>query len=111
MLAVGCSILTFFAPWGFIYPGILAGPILAIAAALAWGAAQPDEKWKRVLAWMLFAAEGLVWYTAISFAILTIFRGDDDWQIGLVLTPLVVAIALAVRWARRRWIRFGLRTG
>lgn len=29
-----CSLLTFAAPWGFIYPGILAGPILAISAGL-----------------------------------------------------------------------------
>jgi hypothetical protein len=36
LLATVCSLLTFGAPWGFIYPGILAGPILAIAAALAW---------------------------------------------------------------------------
>lgn len=36
LLAIVCSILTFFAPWGFIYPGILAGPILAVAAGLAW---------------------------------------------------------------------------
>jgi hypothetical protein len=36
LLAVVCSTLTFFAPWGLIYPGILAGPILAIAAGLAW---------------------------------------------------------------------------
>ena len=35
-LAIVCSLLTFLAPWGFIYPGILAGPMLAIAAALAW---------------------------------------------------------------------------
>ena len=34
-LAVICSLLTFAAPWGFIYPGILAGPVLAIAAGLA----------------------------------------------------------------------------
>ena len=35
-LAIVCSLLTFAAPWGFIYPGILAGPILAVAAAVAW---------------------------------------------------------------------------
>jgi hypothetical protein len=33
---VVCSLLTIAAPWGFIYPGILAGPILAIAAGLHW---------------------------------------------------------------------------
>ena len=36
LLAIACSLLTFFAPWGFIYPGILAGPVLATAAAVAW---------------------------------------------------------------------------
>jgi hypothetical protein len=35
-LAIVCSLLVFVAPWGFLYPGILAGPILAIAAGVAW---------------------------------------------------------------------------
>ena len=35
-LVIICSLLTFLAPWGFIYPGILAGPILACAAAIHW---------------------------------------------------------------------------
>ncbi len=35
VMAIVCSLLTFFAPWG-VYPGILAGPVLAIAAGLAW---------------------------------------------------------------------------
>ncbi len=30
------SLLTIAAPWGFIYPGIVAGPILAISAGLHW---------------------------------------------------------------------------
>lgn len=35
-LAAICGLLTVAAPWGFIYPGIVLGPILAVAAALAW---------------------------------------------------------------------------
>lgn len=35
-VAIVCSLLTFLAPWGFLYPGIVAGPALAIAAAWAW---------------------------------------------------------------------------
>lgn len=38
-IVILCSMLTFLAPWGFIYPGILAGPILAIAAGLHWAKA------------------------------------------------------------------------
>jgi hypothetical protein len=38
-VAIICSLLTFAAPWGFIYPGILTGPILAIAAGFAWARA------------------------------------------------------------------------
>lgn len=35
-VVIVCSLLTFVAPWGFIYPGILAGPVLAIAAGFHW---------------------------------------------------------------------------
>jgi hypothetical protein len=35
-LAIICSLLTFVAPWGFLYPSILAGPILAVAAGVGW---------------------------------------------------------------------------
>jgi hypothetical protein len=35
-LVIVCSLLTFGAPWGFIYPGILAGPTLAILATSNW---------------------------------------------------------------------------
>ncbi len=35
-IVIACSLLTFAAPWGFNYPGILAGPVLAIAAGSHW---------------------------------------------------------------------------
>ena len=43
-LAIVCSLLTFLAPWGFIYPGILAGPIMATAAAVAWVRSERERR-------------------------------------------------------------------
>lgn len=35
-LAIVCSLLSVFVPWGFVYFGPLTGVALAIAAAVAW---------------------------------------------------------------------------
>ena len=46
-LVIICSMLTFGAPWGFIYPGILAGPLLAVAGGVHWarGRYRSEPSW------------------------------------------------------------------